>query len=196
MLPKPYQQPHPPIRIAATTRDTFPQVGRSGHSVISGLRGFDVNEVEEHMEMYHEGRAEAGHEGKGEVFLRVPIYVAETDEKGRSDPEEATMRSYQRLGSLFGSSAGAAGTTVSEERLERAERLANVTYEDLLKDRLAYGSPDTVVEKLKQLSARLGLDGVIMEPNVGGGLTVEQVLNSVKLYAQEVAPRLRESAQA
>ena len=195
VLPKPYQQPHPPVRVAATTRDTFPQVGQSGHSVISGLRGFDVNEVEEHMQMFHEGRAEAGHEGKGEVFLRVPIYVAETDDQGRSEPEESTMRSYRRLGGLFGTSAGAAGTTLSEERRERAERLANVTYDDLLKDRLAYGSPDTVVEKLVQLTERLGLDGVIMEPNVGGGLTVEQVLNSVRLYAQEVAPRLREAVR-
>ena len=104
VLPKPYQQPHPPIRIAATTKDTFPQVGRSGHNVISGLRGFDVNEVADHMEMFHAGREEAGHAGKGEVFLRVPIYVAETEEQGRSDPEESTMRSYRRLGGLFGTS--------------------------------------------------------------------------------------------
>ena len=194
VLPKPYQKPHPPIRIAATTRDTFPAVGASGHAVISGLRGFDVNEVAEHMEMFHQAREESGHQGKGEVFLRVPIYVAETDDQGIGDPEESTMRSYRRLGDLFGISAGAAGTTVSEERRERAERLANVTYDDLLKDRLAYGSPDTVVEKLIQLRDRIGLDGIIMEPNVGGGLTVPQVLNSVRLYAQEVAPKLREAA--
>ena len=29
VLPKPYQQPHPPIRIAATTRDTFPRWDRA-----------------------------------------------------------------------------------------------------------------------------------------------------------------------
>ena len=193
VLPKPYQQPHPPIRIAATTRDTFPSVGGSGHNVISGLRGFDVHEVAEHMELYHQARAEAGYEGPGEVFLRVPIYVAETDDRGRSEPEESTMRSYRRLGGLFGTSAGQAGTTISEERQERAERLANVTYDDLLRDRLAYGNPDTVVEKLLNLRERIGLDGIIMEPNVGGGLTVAQVLNSVRLYAEEVAPRLRDA---
>ena len=65
VLPKPYQKPHPPVRIAATTRDTFPQVGQTGHSVISGLRGFDVNEVEDHMQMYHEGRARSGSRRQG-----------------------------------------------------------------------------------------------------------------------------------
>ena len=191
VIPKPYQQPHPPVRIAATTRDTFPQVGGSGHGVISGLRGFDVHEVAEHLQMYHQARAEAGYSDKGEVFLRAPIYVAETDELGRAEPEESTMRSYQRLGGLFGSSAGQAGTTLSEERRERAERLARVTYDDLLQDRLAYGSPDTVVAKLLTLKERLGLDGIIMEPNVGGGLPQERILNSVRLFAEEVAPRLR-----
>ena len=45
--------------------------------------------------------------------------------------------------------------------------------------------------KLLTLKERLGLDGIIMEPNVGGGLPQEKILNSVRLYAQEVAPRLR-----
>src|SRR5438552_12985223 len=30
VMPKPYQKPHPPIRIAATTQDTYPMVGRRG----------------------------------------------------------------------------------------------------------------------------------------------------------------------
>jgi alkanesulfonate monooxygenase SsuD/methylene tetrahydromethanopterin reductase-like flavin-dependent oxidoreductase (luciferase family) len=30
IMPKPFQKPHPPIRIAATTQDTYPMVGRMG----------------------------------------------------------------------------------------------------------------------------------------------------------------------
>jgi hypothetical protein len=30
-----------------------------------------------------------------------------------------------------------------------------------------------------------------MEPNVGGQLTEQQVLNSIRLYGEEVAPQLR-----
>jgi hypothetical protein len=30
-----------------------------------------------------------------------------------------------------------------------------------------------------------------IEPNVGGGIPIEQVLASIRLYAAEVAPRLR-----
>ena len=32
VIPRPYQKPHPPIWVAATTQDTFPLVGRMGFS--------------------------------------------------------------------------------------------------------------------------------------------------------------------
>ena len=191
VMPRPYQDPHPPIRIAATTSDTFPIVGKLGYALVSGLRGFDVHEVVKNLKAYRETWHDEGHSGQGDVYLRVPIYVGETDAEGIADPEETTMRSYRRLAETFGASAGAAGTTLSEERRERYERLSNVTYDDLLQDRLAFGGPETVVKKLKHLIDELGLSGVIMEPNVGGGLSEQQVLNSIRLYATEVAPQLR-----
>ena len=33
LVPKPLQRPHPPTRIAATTQDTYPMVGRMGYPV-------------------------------------------------------------------------------------------------------------------------------------------------------------------
>src|SRR5882724_359310 len=42
VVPRPYQKPHPPIWVAATTPDAFPMVGRMGFSLVTGLRGFDV----------------------------------------------------------------------------------------------------------------------------------------------------------
>ena len=61
----------------------------------------------------------------------------------------------------------------------------------MLRDRVAYGTPDMVVDRLRHLRDALGVSGVIMESNVGGRIPLERVLNSIRLYAQEVAPRLR-----
>ena len=66
-----------------------------------------------------------------------------------------------------------------------------MSYDDLWCDRLAYGLPDMVVQKLQYLQATLGLAGIVIEPNVGGGIPRELVLQSVRLFAQEVVPRLR-----
>jgi hypothetical protein len=44
---------------------------------------------------------------------------------------------------------------------------------------------------LHQLRNELGLSGVIIESNVGGRIPMQRVLNSIRLFAQEVAPKLR-----
>jgi alkanesulfonate monooxygenase SsuD/methylene tetrahydromethanopterin reductase-like flavin-dependent oxidoreductase (luciferase family) len=191
VVPRPYQKPHPPIWVAVTTQDTFPMVGSMGLSLVTGLRGFDVPEASRHLAGYRAARRDAGHAGNGNVYLRLPVYVADTAAQARTEPEESTMRAYRRLSENLAASAGEAGTTGSEERAERAERLANVTYDELLEGRLAYGTPDMVVERLGQWRDQLGLSGVIMEPNVGGRMPLDRVMRSIELYAREVAPRLR-----
>jgi alkanesulfonate monooxygenase SsuD/methylene tetrahydromethanopterin reductase-like flavin-dependent oxidoreductase (luciferase family) len=192
VLPKPYQKPHPPIRIAATTKETFPQVGRMGYPIVIGLRGFDITEAAGHLQAYRTAWHQAGRVESPEVFLRIPIYVANTATQALSEPRESTMRSYRRMAGTFGRSAGTAGTTAVEERQERSERLAHVTYEELLTGRVAYGTSAMVAEKLAHLRKTLGVAGVIMEPNVGGYNPPERVLNSLRLFAQEVVPQLRQ----
>jgi alkanesulfonate monooxygenase SsuD/methylene tetrahydromethanopterin reductase-like flavin-dependent oxidoreductase (luciferase family) len=191
VVPRPYQKPHPPIRVAATTKETFPQVGSMGLPLVTGLRGFSVPDLTNQLQAYREAWRKAGHPGNGDVYLRLPAYVAETADKARSEPEASTMRSYRRLAESFARSASSAGTTASEERAQRAERLADVTYDELLQDRLAYGTPEMVVDRLTQLRDQMGLSGVMIEPNVGGGIPVDRVMNSVRLFAHEVAPSLQ-----
>ena len=193
VMPRPYQQPHPPIRIAATTPDTFPVVGEMGYALVTGLRGFDIPEVAENLKQYREAWRQAGHPGNGDVYLRIPVYVANSNDQGIEEPKASTMRSYRRMAENFARSASDSGATASEARVARGIRLSQVTYEELLRDRLAYGDPETVGAKLRYLGDELGLSGVIMESNVGGQLSPEQVLNSIRLYAQEVAPQLRDA---
>ena len=191
VIPKPYQKPHPPLRIAATTKETFPQVGRAGIPVFVGLRGMDRPALADSLNAYRAAWKDAGHDGDASVFLRIPVYVGETDEQAHADAEESTMRSYRRLAQNFLNSATVAGATPDEERVQRGHRLAEVTYEDLLRDRLAYGSPDTVTRQLRDIVDELGLEGVVAEVNVGGGISKDKVLASVNRFATEVAPNLR-----
>src|SRR5499433_2599156 len=78
VVPRPYQKPHPPIWVAATTPDTFAMVGRMGFSLVTGLRAFDVPEAVGHLAAYRAGRREQGNAGDGNVYLRIRVYVADT----------------------------------------------------------------------------------------------------------------------
>ena len=191
LIPKPYQQPYPPLRGAATTKETFPMMGRLGLPIFAGLRGMTASDLAVACDEYRAAWRQAGHPGDGDVMLRLPVYVAGTMEKALADPEASTRHAYSRLRELYENSAGKPGTTASEERVERAQRLATTTYEDLLRDRLAYGTPDAVAERLFELRDQLGLSGVIIEANVGGRVPQELVSNSIRLFAEEVIPKLR-----
>jgi alkanesulfonate monooxygenase SsuD/methylene tetrahydromethanopterin reductase-like flavin-dependent oxidoreductase (luciferase family) len=76
----------------------------------------------------------------------------------------------------------------------RADRLATLTYDDVVRERVVFGTPEDVVKRLQTLRDTLGLSGFIMESNIGGRIPPECVLRSVRLFAQEVAPGLRTAA--
>ena len=191
VVPKPYQKPHPSLRIAATTQETFPRVGRAGLPVFVGLRGLDRPALAESLGEYRAAWKAAGHKADTSVFLRIPVYVGETDEQAFADAEDSTMQAFRRLADNFLISATVDGPTPDEERIQRAQLLSAVTYEDLLRDRLAYGNPDTVTKLLREIIDELKLDGVVAEVNVGGGISKGKVLESVKRFATRVAPALR-----
>ena len=191
VLPKPYQKPYPPVRIAATTRETFSLTGQDGYDIFVGLRGMNQLDLVEALKEYRQARKAAGHAAGGDVILRIPIYVADTAEQARSEPEESTWRSYRRLAESFRSSAQSQGTTASEERSERAQRLSTVGYDELLRDRLAYGTPDAVADRLRGLQEELQLSGIIAEVNVGGLIPRDKVRHSLKLFCEQVVPQLR-----
>ncbi|MDA0263955.1 MAG: LLM class flavin-dependent oxidoreductase [Chloroflexi bacterium] len=191
VIPKPYQQPHPPLRMAATTKETFPQVGRLGYPIFVGLRGLDRPDLVKLLNEYRKAWKDAGHAGNGDVFLRIPIYVGASQQEAYADAEESAMRSYRRMAQNFAASASAAGAVVSEDRAARGQALSAVTYEQLIRDRLAYGDPEGVATQLKEISEELGLSGIVAETNVGGLIPREKVTESIRLFCKEVVPALR-----
>ena len=152
------------------------------------LGGTDLEMNATNLQSYRQAWRDAGFAGDGEVFLRIPVYVAETAEAGYEDPRESTTANYRLRGESYASSAQGAGST--EERNEFAKRIADADYDELLRTRLAYGTPDAVAQRLGDLRDALGLSGFLIEANVGGGIPRAKVFNSVRLFAEEVAPRL------
>jgi alkanesulfonate monooxygenase SsuD/methylene tetrahydromethanopterin reductase-like flavin-dependent oxidoreductase (luciferase family) len=187
--PKPRQEPHPPIRVGITSAESFPIAGRMGYPIlINPSRVFTLDELAQHIGSYRRAWHEAGHAGEPEVGLRVPIYVAETEEKAYSDPREGAIFMAQRLGQRVLSYADYGATTGDWQ--SEGERVLDMDYDDWLRDKVAYGTPDTVAEKLRQLQEDLGLTHLIYEVDLGNHLLYELQLNSLRLFNEEVLPQL------
>ena len=187
--PKPFQQPHPPIRVGITSAESFSITGRMGYPIlINPSRVFTFAELSDQINAYRQAWQEAGHEGEPEVGLRVPVYVAETEEKAYSDPREGAVFMYQRLGNRVLSYSEYGGTTGDWQA--EGDRIMGMDYEDWLRDKVAYGTPDSVARRIRQLRDDLGLTQFIYEIDLGNQLPLEMQLKSLRLFNEEVAPQL------
>ena len=189
VVPKPYQRPHPPIRVAATSSDTFPAIGALGYPIFAAVRLGTLSELGPDIRAYREAYRAAGHPGEGEVFLRVPVYIADTAARARSEPEESIMHFYRFLGRGLEATATTVGTRAVERRAERGQRLQSISYDEALRDKLIVGTPEMVVDRLHELREELGLDGILAELNCGGLIPHQQVMSALRLLCEKVIPR-------
>ncbi len=191
VTPLPYQRPHPPVRIAATTRETFPFMGQQGHPIFVGLRGMDIPELSSCIKEYRQAWQSAGHPGNGDVSLRIPVYAAATEQEALDDPFESIKSYFGRMGNLYRESAGRAGIDATELRNDRAQRLAALSYEDILQTKVAFGSGPGLIDRFHYLEEELGINSIVAELNAGGLIPEDKVLSSLKTLTHQVMPAFK-----
>jgi alkanesulfonate monooxygenase SsuD/methylene tetrahydromethanopterin reductase-like flavin-dependent oxidoreductase (luciferase family) len=191
LVPKPYQKPHPPLRMAANTPDTFPKVGKMNLPVFVGVRQLDVARVAQLVDTYQKARDEAGHEGPPDVSLRVPVYVSDTWEDAWSTPQASFMKQFQRLGRQLSTSVGRSGTNAGEERAERGGELASLTWDKVIGTKTAVGTPEMVIKQLQAMKDTLQLTGVVAEFNAGELIPRDKLARSFQLFCEKVIPAFK-----
>jgi alkanesulfonate monooxygenase SsuD/methylene tetrahydromethanopterin reductase-like flavin-dependent oxidoreductase (luciferase family) len=184
VVPKPYQQPHPPIRVALASADTFALVGRLGHAIFISANT-PMPQMQERLALYRQARQEAGFTAPADIALRIPAYVAETAERAHSEPEASAMHAIRYAAEEL------INTASTQEIAERFRHLARTPYDDILKQRLLYGTPEAVVDRLQEYQDTLGITGVVLEMNYGGRIPYDRVVNSIRLLTARVLPRFK-----
>jgi alkanesulfonate monooxygenase SsuD/methylene tetrahydromethanopterin reductase-like flavin-dependent oxidoreductase (luciferase family) len=191
VAPRPYRRPHPPLRMAATTAETFPRVARMGLPIFVGLRGMSIPELAGHLRVYREAWREAGHPGNGDACLRIPVYAAPTEKAAAEEPHETITYYVRRQADLTRAAMGRAGTGPVDRRQAQAERLSSLSYDQILTTKVAFGTGPSLVDRLAQLKQELGVNGIAAELNPGGLLSTDQELRSLKILLHEVMPAFR-----
>ena len=199
LSPLPYQQPHPKVRIAANSEDSFGRIGRLGQPIFLGLRTMDVSDLKANLREYREAWQAAGHPGAdgdsgavvGDINVRVPMYIAPNSADAIEEPRESIEAFFQRQRELFEYSVGRAGADNSAVRQERYQRLVNASYEDLLETRVVFGSPEQVIDRIAQFREMLGITGITAELNPGGFLPKAAVQRSLRLLTEKVMPAFK-----
>src|SRR5262245_32288808 len=189
--PRPYQLPHPPLRMAATTEETFPRVGQMGLPIFVGLRGLDIADLRIHLRAYQQAWREAGHPGQGDVYLRIPVFAAPTEKDALEEPRESILFYVGRQAELTQAGVGRSGTGPTERLQARVDQLATLSYEQILENRVAFGSAASLIDRFSALREELSLNGVVAELNAGGMLSPDQMKRTLRIMTQEVMPAFK-----
>jgi hypothetical protein len=177
--------------MAATTEETFPRVGEMGLPIFVGLRGMDISVLRRHVNAYRQAWRQAGHAGEGNVYLRIPVYAADTEEAAREEPLESATFYFSRQADLQQGAVGREGAGPAERLQARVERLAGLSYEQILAERVAFGSAAGLIDRLSRLKEELTLDGVVAELDAGGLIPADRVKKSLAILTQQVMPAFK-----
>lgn len=191
VVPRPSPSLRTRLRVAATSDDTYAAIGAMGLPMFVAVRLGTIEELGPHIEAYRAAYSAAGHPGQGEVYLRVPIFVGDSEAAARAAPEDSILQFYRALGQQLERSAALTGTRSAERRAERGHALQTISYPDVLREKVIVGTPDTVAKRLKELTGALGLSGVLAELNCGGRVAADKVMRSLRLMGEQVVPHFR-----
>jgi alkanesulfonate monooxygenase SsuD/methylene tetrahydromethanopterin reductase-like flavin-dependent oxidoreductase (luciferase family) len=193
-VPKPYQQPHPPIWVGGHSPASMEYAARNNYHISQNL---DVDTVvAEKFDLYRKIWRECQHPGPMPLtFLVRAVHVAETDEIARAEAEEhlLTSRGLAREG-LVNTRIGFRGNSDSPTSRELARVFEGMgsSYDFWIDNGLALvGSPDTVIQKLKEQRELIGYD-IFCANHRFGPLPAEKSLKSMRLFGEEVIPAFAE----
>lgn len=186
IVPKPVQQPHPPIRVAANTSETFELMGRLGYPILVASQVNTFPKLRELVPFYHQARREADHSlaNGEEISLLSPLYVAPTSAQVQQEVGPSIAHFLHTLSSSF--SGGNTPTTPLLQ--EAAERMRRITYEQVCETMATFATPEACIERLRWVQQEFNPGRVICWFNPGGLVPHTHVLRSMELFAAKVMP--------
>jgi len=164
--------------------ETFPLIGSMGHSIFVSMNT-PKEQLTERLTSYKQSRKESGIREPGGISIRVPVYVAETTDKAHSEPEESARHALSYAAQELSQ------TAASVEAAARMHTMANTPYSEILANRVLFGTPDEIVDRLNGLQEEFGITGLVMECNYGGRIPYERVINSLRLLSEKVMPNFK-----
>lgn len=187
--PKPIQKPHPPIRIATNSSDTFPLAGGLGCPMFSSLVVVPLPRFRRDIKVYWQAFEEAGHLRTGEeIALLFPTYVAETEAEAQMVPRESIMHYFEVLGRRMVAGDTDLVAPTGERNKEMQARLQRLTFEEVCANVAIIGQPEHCIERIQWLREEFQLSQLICWFNPGGLMPHDTVLTSMSRFAAKVMP--------
>jgi len=181
VVPRPVQSPHPPVRIAANSPDTFPLAARRRLPIFATPLINPPDKLKEGLAVY---RSALPH---GDAALAFPVHVTASRAQAREECEASLLHFLREAGERL-RPLGDADIKSFEAFRQVLARIERVQYEDVDREMAVFGDPDYCVERVRALKREYGMDEFIGYFNQGGLMEHAMVRRSMTLFATEVLP--------
>jgi alkanesulfonate monooxygenase SsuD/methylene tetrahydromethanopterin reductase-like flavin-dependent oxidoreductase (luciferase family) len=187
VVPRPVQSPHPPVRIAANSPDSFPFAGRRNLPIFASPLINPPDKLKAGLAVY---RDTLPNSTAGDVALAFPVHVAASRTQARQDCEAGLLRFLREATGLNRPlrDTDVKGFEAFREVLARLER---VKYEDFDREIGVFGDAGYCIDRVQELRREYGMDEFICYFNQGGIMDHAMVRQSMTLFAKEVMPHCR-----
>lgn len=192
VYPRPLQEPHPTVWMAATTSvESFELSGRYGFHMMLIPFLNEVEELRQKMQAYFSAREAAGFDPSTARVLGVyHTYVGETLEEASAAAAKGLAEYNSAAREAHSLTPGMADPESYRGHERHREQMKVLTFEQLVnQSRVLVGTAEEVREKVEYVRERLSLTDVAGNFALGG-LTDEQTRASMRRFMEQVAPRI------
>ena len=193
VVPKPYQDPHPPIWQAAVSAYTVQMIVDNGINGFVGpyLCPYEVLD-RDYFRVWREAVAAAGRTDL-QMSHNEFVWVGESDKEVKEDVEESVMWYVRMAAKMWGERDRSKVVKQYENYNDVLEFFDAVTFDEVYNSLSILGTPDTVAEKIRWMRDVGQIDHLI-NFMAFGGIAHDKVMRNIELFATEVMPEFVDPA--
>jgi len=187
VVPRPVQAPHPPIRIAANSPDTFPIAAGRSFPIFATPMINPPDKLKAGLAVYRD-MLPAG--ARGDAALAFPVHVTTSRARAREECETGLLHFLREAGHRL-RPLGDVDIKSFEAWRQVLARIGSVKYEDVDREMAVFGDPEYCVQRIHALRREYQMDEFIGYFNQGGLMDHALVKQSMTMFAREVLPHCR-----
>jgi alkanesulfonate monooxygenase SsuD/methylene tetrahydromethanopterin reductase-like flavin-dependent oxidoreductase (luciferase family) len=189
VVPQPYQKPHPPIHQVVDGIRSIEWAAKNGINTIMWIPTVKALKVK--FEAYQKAKSESEKRnvslGEGVTLVR-DMFVADTMEEAKEKAGQHMVNymkwvcHWRGLGNHM---------DPGEELPVTKGKLDLLSYDFLHKRNMLFGTPEYVIDKIKELKSELNLQNLQVWSNFPG-VKHQDCMKSIKMFTEKVMPHFKE----
>jgi len=190
VVPKPLQIPHPPIRLAANSADTFTFAGRNGYPIFAGGPVNPIPVLAERLQIYERALKAAGRERPDDWLAAALMVFVGRDRAQVRATIEASLRNYfDTVSEIIEPESLAIGHQAEFQKVR--DRLRTIDYATVDSIMGIFGDPEYCIDRIAQLKEQFRFSRLVCWFEIGGISGHQNVLDSMRQFADRVMPKFR-----